>query len=286
MKSVKDEREKILDDAKVCVCGHRKEDYGNPEDSFGVIAQFWNVYLGSRPGHSDPSITAGDIAVLMALLKVARVCTGTGTRDSFVDLAGYAACGGEIFANRPQAKAAEPPIERQQGVYDMLLETLPNVHERKDARYSTDGSLIFAADPMAADALADILTLMGYLPTLGNGPDGLHGILGRVAEDTAAQPNEPLPYDELMGIDKLKTHQGNQPNEPLTLEELQEMEGATVWLECKHFCGWAILSICWPEIYVAEPDGNVFFVWTNGEYNEKLGAKLYRHPPKEDEQNA
>lgn len=34
--------------------------------------------------------------MMMALLKVARIYTGTGTEDSFVDLAGYAACAGEI----------------------------------------------------------------------------------------------------------------------------------------------------------------------------------------------
>jgi len=33
---------------------------------------------------------------MMALLKIARIRTGTATEDSFVDLAGYAACGAEI----------------------------------------------------------------------------------------------------------------------------------------------------------------------------------------------
>ena len=34
--------------------------------------------------------------MMMALLKIARIKSGTATEDSFVDLAGYAACGGEI----------------------------------------------------------------------------------------------------------------------------------------------------------------------------------------------
>ena len=34
--------------------------------------------------------------MMMALLKVARIKTGVGTVNSFVDLAGYAACAGEI----------------------------------------------------------------------------------------------------------------------------------------------------------------------------------------------
>lgn len=40
-------------------------------------------------------ITAKDVAAMMGLLKVARIATGFNP-DSFVDLAGYAACAGEI----------------------------------------------------------------------------------------------------------------------------------------------------------------------------------------------
>lgn len=40
-------------------------------------------------------ITAKDVAAMMGLLKVARIATGN-KADSFVDLAGYAACAGEI----------------------------------------------------------------------------------------------------------------------------------------------------------------------------------------------
>lgn len=48
--------------------------------------------------HLGMEITAEDVAVMMALLKIARIGTGTATDDSWVDLAGYAACGGEIAA--------------------------------------------------------------------------------------------------------------------------------------------------------------------------------------------
>ena len=40
--------------------------------------------------------TAKDVAVMMVLFKTARIATGTETDDCFVDIAGYAACGGEI----------------------------------------------------------------------------------------------------------------------------------------------------------------------------------------------
>lgn len=61
---------------------------GSPEDSFGLIAQLWTAYMGTL-------FTSKDVAMLMALLKVARIKAGD-KADSFVDLAGYAACAGEI----------------------------------------------------------------------------------------------------------------------------------------------------------------------------------------------
>lgn len=83
-------RAEILDAAKACVCGQRQDDYGTPEDNFTIISKLWNVYLG------DNLTNAEDVAMMMALLKIARIMAGTGTADSYIDLAGYAACGGEI----------------------------------------------------------------------------------------------------------------------------------------------------------------------------------------------
>lgn len=82
-------RADILDKAKECVCGQREQDYGKPEDNFATIAAFWSAY-------KDTEFSAEDVAVMMALMKIARIKTGTSTDDCFVDLAGYAACGGEI----------------------------------------------------------------------------------------------------------------------------------------------------------------------------------------------
>lgn len=82
-------RAEILHEAEHCICGHREQDYGSPEDNFGTIAQMWTAYTGTL-------ITALDVAMMMCLLKIARIKNGGGTGDSFVDLAGYAACGGEI----------------------------------------------------------------------------------------------------------------------------------------------------------------------------------------------
>lgn len=85
-------RKEILDNAEKCVCGNREEDYGNPENNFKKIADFWNVYLGLENQYID----ARDVAMMMALLKIARIRNGQHKADNYIDLAGYAACGGEI----------------------------------------------------------------------------------------------------------------------------------------------------------------------------------------------
>lgn len=91
-------REGILVQAKKCVCGQREQDYGTPESNFQLIADLWNGYLGFMD-HPQDQIQAKDVAMMMALLKIARIRNGGGSGDSFVDLAGYAACGGEIWAS-------------------------------------------------------------------------------------------------------------------------------------------------------------------------------------------
>lgn len=92
-------RAAVLEKARACVCGEREQDYGSPEDSFGCIAELWEAYLRAAcvSPNAIVNVTPTDVAMLMALLKIARVGTSFvgGTADSFVDLAGYAACGAE-----------------------------------------------------------------------------------------------------------------------------------------------------------------------------------------------
>lgn len=92
-------RAAVLEKARACVCGEREEDYGSPEDSFGCIAELWETYLRAACVSPDAivTVTPTDVAMMMALLKISRVGTSFvgGTADSFVDLAGYAACGAE-----------------------------------------------------------------------------------------------------------------------------------------------------------------------------------------------
>ena len=84
-------RAEILDAARACVMGDREQDYGTPEQNFSKIAQLWSAYKGC-------AFTPKDVAILLALLKIARIASGHAKDDNWVDLAGYAACGGEIEA--------------------------------------------------------------------------------------------------------------------------------------------------------------------------------------------
>lgn len=80
------EREKCLREACEIVNGARNQTYGNVEDNFERIATLWSVYL-------DTAVTPIDVAMMMVLLKTARVSTGGVSHyDNYVDIAGYAAC--------------------------------------------------------------------------------------------------------------------------------------------------------------------------------------------------
>lgn len=90
-------RADILHVAEKCVCGQRETDYGTPEDNFKAIAELWSVYLDriSVGKYGNMIVDEKDVAVMMALLKIARIARGGGKADSWIDLAGYAACGAE-----------------------------------------------------------------------------------------------------------------------------------------------------------------------------------------------
>jgi hypothetical protein len=99
-------RESVLDKAKSVITGEREQQYGSPEDNFKIIAALWDAYLDARYDSVDTfdengeydgyEIDAHDVAVMMCLLKIGRIASGRTTEDNYVDLAGYAACAGEI----------------------------------------------------------------------------------------------------------------------------------------------------------------------------------------------
>lgn len=99
-------REHVLDEAKKCVLKDRNSTYGKPEDNFRRIAELWTAYLGIRPKDVGAPITPTDVAQMMLLMKVARLAHNPTHKDSWVDAAGYIACGAGI-------EIAEDLISRQ-----------------------------------------------------------------------------------------------------------------------------------------------------------------------------
>ena len=83
----------FLDEARKCITKDRQDKYGRAERNFDTISNLWNVYLGDKlKGNLSPN----DIGVMMALMKIARIASGTQQTDSYVDAIGYLALAGEI----------------------------------------------------------------------------------------------------------------------------------------------------------------------------------------------
>jgi hypothetical protein len=108
-------RPEILDTAKSYVCQDRQASYDTPENNFTRIAQMWSAYKGVP-------FQPHDVAAMMALLKIARIASSPGKDDNWVDLAGYAACGGEVASLDPERtigldwKIGEAPLDQTPAV--------------------------------------------------------------------------------------------------------------------------------------------------------------------------
>ena len=94
-------RQQILEAATQCVTKDRNATHGEPEDNFRAIADLQNAYLRAKYVHNAQrgkllDITPVDVAVLNILQKVARIVTSPECPDHWIDIAGYAACGGGI----------------------------------------------------------------------------------------------------------------------------------------------------------------------------------------------
>lgn len=82
--------ETILAEAQRIVHGPRRASYGHPARNFGRIAALWNAYIEGKDGSKD--LDATDVAMMMILLKMARILHSKDDRDGHTDIVGYAAC--------------------------------------------------------------------------------------------------------------------------------------------------------------------------------------------------
>jgi len=99
-------RGKILSEALETINGDRQDQYGDPENSFGLIAEYWTVYLRNKilSESEDRDINdymfgemldVKDVAYMMTLFKIARE-VHQHKRDNLVDAAGYLGIAGDM----------------------------------------------------------------------------------------------------------------------------------------------------------------------------------------------
>ena len=98
----KENREAILSEVKKIICNDRNEQYGEPEDTFELIADYWSAYINHNclPPDSVEDmnvIGADDVAIMMVLFKLARIESSyRESRDSYIDAIGYMTCAADI----------------------------------------------------------------------------------------------------------------------------------------------------------------------------------------------
>ena len=94
-KMTKYTRADILDTAKQYVTKQRENEHGEMEANFTMIGDLWGTYL-------ERKINTSDVAVMMTLLKIARIKSNPSSGDNWIDSCGYMACGGELSAKKPE----------------------------------------------------------------------------------------------------------------------------------------------------------------------------------------
>ena len=94
MTNTQPERVKILTEASGLITGQRQQDYGTPEVNFQRMADYANIHFAYNLANNIP-ISPRQTAEYMILLKMARTINSP-TRDSYVDICGYAGISGEL----------------------------------------------------------------------------------------------------------------------------------------------------------------------------------------------
>jgi len=92
--------EEIATTAAGLIGGDRAAQHGDKTANHQNIAALWNAYLGWRLP-DECLLKPKDVALMMALLKIARTKSGSHNLDDYTDLAGYAAVAGEIAEGEP-----------------------------------------------------------------------------------------------------------------------------------------------------------------------------------------
>ena len=82
----------LLKETIKVITGPRAKDYGDKYNNHVNISELWSSYL-------DHKISPHDVAICMALVKIARL-KHRRTKDCYIDIAGYAAIASEIESKK------------------------------------------------------------------------------------------------------------------------------------------------------------------------------------------
>ena len=102
-------RTDILNEAINLINGERNSTYGDPLDDFSTTATFWQTYLARTiEARGGLDLKPHDVAILMSLLKIARMSWSPDKRDHWADLAGYTGCGWDCVERQDDKKSPKP----------------------------------------------------------------------------------------------------------------------------------------------------------------------------------
>jgi hypothetical protein len=87
----KNERSKFLTEVDGAINGERSTSYGDPSVGFSKTASMFNAVTGAE-------ILPVDVVIFNIVQKLERLSHTPGHRDSWLDIAGYAALGAEVSA--------------------------------------------------------------------------------------------------------------------------------------------------------------------------------------------
>ena len=91
--NMKKDREYFLNQAEKLINGPRAKEYGPAKFNHERIAKIWSVILARE-------VTAEEVIACMIGVKLARLAETLDHDDSWVDIIGYAALGGEIINDK------------------------------------------------------------------------------------------------------------------------------------------------------------------------------------------
>lgn len=112
----------VMVEAEGLVNGERAAAYGHPKENFERICLLWNAYLQGCDDRYGDAITEKDHAIMMILVKIARLQETPDHRDSLVDICGYAGTYEKLLQREAEELAAKDAAYEQYAVGEDLWE--------------------------------------------------------------------------------------------------------------------------------------------------------------------